>query len=110
MHWLIHANWPVSAQRPQIDVQLVAGRGPFTFNGTIGLAIRRDDFPWPDNYHAEPLFAEKIGLVCRPDKVARFAGQPAGAVLRPDAPPLHSRTRPQAWQEWAGATGMSPET
>ena len=54
------------------------------------------------------MFAEKIGLVCRPDKVAQwFAGQPAGAVLRPDAPPLHSRTRPQAWQEWAGATGMA---
>jgi DNA-binding transcriptional LysR family regulator len=112
MRWLI-PRWPdFQARHPQIDVQLVAGGGPFTFNGTIDLAIRRDDFPWPDSYHAEPLFAEKIGLVCRPDKVAQwFAGQPAGAVLRPDAPPLHSRTRPQAWQEWAGATGMAlPET
>ena len=108
MRWLI-PRWPdFQARHPQIDVQLVAGGGPFTFNGTIDLAIRRDDFPWPDSYHAEPLFAEKIGLVCRPDKVAQwFAGQPASAVLRPDAPPLHSRTRPQAWQEWAGATGMA---
>ena len=107
MRWLI-PRWPdFQARHPHIDVQMVAGGGPFTFNSNIDLAIRRDDFPWPDSYHAEPLFAEKIGLVCRPDKVAHwFDEQSTGAALRPDAPPLHSRTRPGAWQEWARATGM----
>jgi len=107
MRWLI-PRWPdFQSQHPGIDVHLVAGGGPFSFGSGIDLAIRRDDFPWPDNYHAEPLFAEKIGPVCRPDKAAAwFSSKKRGAALRAGAPRLHSRTRPGAWQEWAAAAGQ----
>ncbi|MEG1834043.1 MAG: LysR family transcriptional regulator [Burkholderiaceae bacterium] len=111
MRWLI-PRWPdFQAQHPGIDVHLVAGGGPFSFAGGIDLAIRRDDFPWPESFHAEPLFAEKIGPVCRPDKVATCLSTKKGAaVLRPGATRLHSRTRPGAWQEWATAAGQpAPE-
>ncbi|MEC5319190.1 LysR family transcriptional regulator [Brenneria populi subsp. brevivirga] len=106
MRWLI-PRWPdFQARQPGIDVHLVAGGGPFSFGGGIDLAIRRDDFPWPDSYHAAPLFAEQVGPVCRPDKVAAwFAMESATAALRAGAPRLHSRTRPGAWQEWAAAAG-----
>ena len=108
MRWLI-PRWPdFQARHPGIDVHLVAGGGPFSFANDIDLAIRRDDFPWADGYHVEPLFAEKIGPVCRPDKAAHwFSTQNGSPEQRGEAPRLHTRTRPGAWQEWATATGMT---
>ena len=107
MRWLI-PRWPgFQARHPDIDVHLVAGGGPFSFASGIDLAIRRDDFPWPEGYHAESLFAEKVGPVCRPDKVATwFSTKKASAALKTGAPRLHSRTRPGAWSEWAVAAGQ----
>ncbi len=107
MRWLI-PRWPdFQARHPGIDVHLVAGGGPFSFASGIDLAIRRDDFPWPEGYHAEPLFAEKVGPVCRPDKVAAwFTMKKAGAALKSGAPRLHTRTRPGAWPGWAAAAGQ----
>jgi DNA-binding transcriptional LysR family regulator len=44
MRWLI-PRWPdFQSCHPEIDVHLVAGRGPFSFASGIDLAIRRDDF------------------------------------------------------------------
>lgn len=107
MRWLI-PRWPdFQAHHPGIDVHLLAGGGPFSFAGGIDLAIRRDDFAWPDNYHAEPLFTEKVGPVCHPEKVAAwFSLAPDGAALHPHAVRVHTRTRPGAWQEWAAAAGQ----
>lgn len=107
MRWLI-PRWPgFQARHPGIDVHLLAGGGPFSFASGIDLAIRRDDFPWPESYHAEPLFAEAVGPVCRPDKVAGwFPAQGGAPALQAGAPCLHTRTRPGAWREWAAAAGL----
>jgi DNA-binding transcriptional LysR family regulator len=107
MRWLI-PRWPdFQARHPGIDMHMVAGGGPFSFGSGIDLAIRRDDFAWPESYHAEPLFAERVGPVCRPDKAAAWFSPQKGAVaVRADAPHLHSRTRPGAWQEWALSAGL----
>jgi DNA-binding transcriptional LysR family regulator len=106
MRWLI-PRWTDFQQRhPDLNVHLVAGGGPFSFGSGIDLAIRRDDFSWPDSVHAEVLFAEKVGPVCRPDKVADwFTARSPG--LRANAPRLHTRTRPEAWQEWAQLAGKT---
>src|SRR5450830_1690740 len=90
MRWLI-PRWPdFQGRHPEIDVHLVAGGGPFSFASGIDLAIRRDDFPWPDSYHAESLFAEKVGPVCRLDKAAAwFSAKKGGAGLRAGVPRLH---------------------
>ncbi|MEF9965877.1 MAG: LysR family transcriptional regulator [Comamonas sp.] len=107
MRWLI-PRWPdFQARHPGLELHLVAGGGPFSFASGIDLAIRRDDFAWPQGCHVEPLFAERIGPVCRPDQQARwFSGGKRRSALRPDAPVLHTRTRPAAWQDWAQATGQ----
>lgn len=105
MRWLI-PRWPqFQALAPDIDVHLVAGGGPFRFDDGIDLAIRRNDFTLPPACHAEILFAERVGPVCRPACVgAWFEGPPTR--LRPHAPRLHSQTRPDAWDTWACASGQ----
>ncbi len=111
MRWLI-PRWPdFKARHPGIDMHLVAGGGPFSFESGIDLAIRRDDFPWPEAYHAEALFREKTGPVCRPDQVATwFTTNRTAPALKAGGPRLHTRTRPGAWPEWARAAGQSLRT
>lgn len=108
MRWLI-PRWPdFQARHPEIDIPLVAGGGPFAFGNGIDLAIRRDDFTWPETWHAVPLFGEKIGPVCRPDKAHTwFISKRGQATLRRDVPRLQTRTRPSAWRAWATAAGQS---
>lgn len=104
MRWLIPRWSDFQARVQDAQVHLVAGGGPFSFAGGIDLAIRRNDFPWPGNCHAEPLFAEQVGPVCRPDKVdAWFVHTTAGLALKPGAVRLETQSRPDAWQAWAAA-------
>lgn len=107
MRWLL-PRWPAfQAQHAGTEICLAAGGGPFSFAGGLDLAIRRDDFDWPESYFAAPLFAEKVGPVCRPDKVSRwFTANAPGPELAADAEYLHTRTRPDAWQAWARAAGQ----
>ncbi|QFS42291.1 LysR family transcriptional regulator [Burkholderia cepacia] len=104
MRWLI-PRWPdFQARHAGIDVHLAAAGGPFSFDSGIDMAIRRNDFAWPAGYHAERLFAERVGPVCRPDKVdAWFSARRGERSLKADVPQLHTRTRPDAWKEWAVA-------
>ncbi|WP_300754746.1 LysR family transcriptional regulator [Janthinobacterium sp.] len=106
MRWLI-PRWPdFQARHPAINIHLLAGGGAFSFDSGIDLAIRRDDFAWPDAIHAAPLFAEKNGPVCRPDKVGTWFTSGRDAALRPTAPRLHTRTRPNAWPALADLVGQ----
>lgn len=104
MRWLI-PRWPdFQAAYAGVDIHLAAAGGPFSFDNGIDMAIRRNDFAWPAGYHAERLFAEKVGPVCRPDKVETwFSGSRDDRALKRSAPRLHTRTRPDAWKEWAAA-------
>ena len=109
MRWLI-PRWPdFQATCAGVDIHLAAAGGPFSFDNGIDMAIRRNDFSWPAGYHAERLFAERVGPVCRPDKVETwFADGRDGCALKRGAPRLHTRTRPHAWKEWAAAAHQPP--
>lgn len=106
MRWLL-PRWPAfQTQHTGTDIHLAAGGGPFSFTSGLGLAIRRDDFDWPENCYAELLFAEKVGPVCRPDKISQwFISSGDGLLLAQGVECLHTRTRPDAWREWATASG-----
>ena len=104
MRWLIPRWSDFQKQHHGPDIHLVAGGGPFSFEQGIDLAIRRDDFPRPAGYHAERLFAEKVGPVCRPDKAGQWFDE-RGQCLRATASLLQTNSRPTAWQEWASASG-----
>ncbi|TPQ23541.1 LysR substrate-binding domain-containing protein [Streptomyces sporangiiformans] len=106
MRWLIPRLPDLAVNVPDVTVHLSAGGGPVFFErDNIDLAIRRDDFPFPEEVSRTRLFAERIGPVCRPDLAARLTGAAdlTGAAL------LHTSTRPQAWDDWRRITGMKAE-
>lgn len=105
MRWLIPRWGEFQMRHPDLDIHLVAGGGSFSFDHGIDLAIRRDDFPRPAHYHAEQLFLERIAPVCRPDRASEWFT--TEGALRSEAPRLHTRTRPLAWQDWARVAGRS---
>ncbi len=103
MRWLIPRLPDLAATVPDVAVHLSAGGGPVYFErDDIDLAIRRDDFPFPEGASRTRLFAERIGPVCRPDLAARLT-----AADGPSQPALlHTDTRPQAWDDWRRITGL----
>jgi DNA-binding transcriptional LysR family regulator len=108
MRWLI-PRWPdFQAQHPELEVHLMAGGGALSFGNGIDLAIRRNDFDWPDDIYSQQLFEEQIGPVCQPGKTDQFFEQQAnGWRLRLSAPRLHTKTRPSAWQDWQKQVGQA---
>jgi DNA-binding transcriptional LysR family regulator len=106
MRWLIPRLPDLAAKVPDVTVHLSAGGGPVFFErDDIDLAIRRDDFPFPEDASRTRLFAERIGPVCRPDLAARLTDA-AGAS---HVTLLHTGTRPQAWDDWRRITGLRAE-
>ncbi|GHH52773.1 MULTISPECIES: LysR family transcriptional regulator [Gammaproteobacteria] len=62
--------------------------------------------PWPSEWQVSDLGPERIGPVLSPHHpdVARLVGSAPQRLL--DYPLLHTRSRPQAWPDWAAAHGM----
>ncbi|MFN4011692.1 MAG: LysR substrate-binding domain-containing protein [Pannonibacter sp.] len=106
MRWLIPRMARFQEAHPEADVRLLAAGGPVNLGNGIDLAIRRTDFDLPRSYAVHRLFSERIGPVCRPDRMDRFF---ADGALRPDAPRLHTHTRASAWRAWATLTGASDQ-
>ena len=105
MRWVLR-SWPgFQALHPALHFRLLAGGGAQSLDDAgIDLAVRRDDFDWPARFTAEPLFAERIGPVCRSAQADAWF---RGGVLQAQAPRLHTRTRPGAWDDWARCTGQA---
>ncbi len=104
MRWLIPRLPAFQAAHPDAALHLAAGGGavPFAREG-IDLAIRRNDFPFPDGVEAVPFMAERVGPVCAPAVAAPTHGADiadASGFLA-DRTLLHTRTRPDAWSRWA---------
>ncbi|MEU6881725.1 LysR substrate-binding domain-containing protein [Streptomyces sp. NPDC046712] len=101
MRWLIPRLPDLAVQVPGLDVHLSAAGGPVSFDrDTIDVALRRDDFPVPENVSRSPLFTERIGPVCSPDMAERVMGK--GGVVGVTI--LHTSTRPRAWRDWQRLT------
>lgn len=108
MRWLIPRLPVFQLALPDINLQLVAGGGAFSFSDGITVAIRRNDIDWDSNMHSAPLFVEKIGPVCKPEMIGQFIeGSGETARIRDDALLLHTTSRPNFWSEWANSQGVS---
>jgi DNA-binding transcriptional LysR family regulator len=95
MRWLIPRLYRFQSDFPKIEVRLTASSKPVDFSRDgFDVAIRVGDPPWPDGADIIPLFPEQIGLV------HASLPNPAQAKTPDDLPTLHTRTRPQAWDDW----------
>jgi len=99
IRWLISRLPALSEAAPGLDLHLSAAGGPVDFGREgIDLAIRRNDFALPPGTHALWLFDEMTGPVATPELAQRLTAIADMAGL----PRLHTRTRPSAWDDWAG--------
>jgi DNA-binding transcriptional LysR family regulator len=101
MRWLIPRLPGFEKAHPALSVHLSVGGGPVDATTLRdGLALRRLDFPIPDHWSVEPLWAERVGPVMLPALEADFHG--GGYVA------LGTRTRPDAWPAWLAANPRVP--
>ena len=98
MRWLIPRLPTLSDTAPGLELHLAAAGGPVFFDREgIDLAIRRNDFELPHAVHTHRLFDELIGPVCTAELARHLITTADLAGLTR----LHTRTRPQAWDDWA---------
>lgn len=108
--WMIPRLEPLISDLPGLDLHLRPTEGPFdeSLQGW-DAAILAASPPWPTNWQVYPLARERVGPVVSP----AFAREHRLVRSRPQAllkqPLLHTTSRPQAWEDWAGSTGLSAE-
>ena len=96
MRWLIPRLSAFQDRHPEIELHLSVGGGPLDFSrDQVSLALRRLDFPVNPDWRVTPLMRESMGPVMTP---ALLPGFEAGDYVA-----LASRTRPAAWDDWAGS-------
>ena len=104
LRWLIPRLHRWQAHAPDLEVRLATRAGPVDFRRDgVDVLIDVGKPPWPADWRVTELFHETFGPVASP---ALLASQP---VERPAdlriLPRLHTTSRMDAWQEWAGAVG-----
>lgn len=99
MKWLIPRLTLFYQQYPHITVHLVAAGGEIDFSKTnVDLALRRNDFKWPDSLCAVKVCSEHMGVVVRPEFNFQTDNHPITL--------LSTTSRPTAWQTWQQAKGI----
>ncbi|WP_418320844.1 LysR substrate-binding domain-containing protein [Piscinibacter sakaiensis] len=105
-HWLIPRLVRFNQRHPDIELQFNVNYGPVdVVRENIGVAIRNTMVAPPEDVVVRELVTEWVGPVCSPDymREARIV-DPADLV---DARLLVTKTRPNAWTEWAEAAGIT---
>jgi LysR family glycine cleavage system transcriptional activator len=95
IRWLVPRLPDFRSRYPQHEIHLLTAGGRVDFvREHVDLALRRNDFHWGAQCHAETVATERVGPVCTPavrDKMTQ--GQPVRL--------LHARTRADAWNQWS---------
>jgi LysR family transcriptional regulator, glycine cleavage system transcriptional activator len=95
--WLIPRLPSFHALHPDIVIHVQAAGGPVSLDrDRIDCAIRRSDFTWAPDVHAETIVEERVGPVCAPQHAE---GRTLEELLT--LPRVHSATRFDAWDRWA---------
>jgi LysR family transcriptional regulator, glycine cleavage system transcriptional activator len=100
--WLIPRLPGFHALHPDIVIHVQAAGGPVSLDrDRIDCAIRRSDFTWAPDVHAETIVEERVGPVCAPQHVEEHSLQQLLTLPR-----VHSATRLDAWDRWAADKGI----
>ncbi|AEL07743.1 transcriptional regulator [Xanthomonas campestris pv. raphani 756C] len=109
--WVIPRLGRLQRDLPDLRVHLSANEQPPgpDLDG-LDAALLLDTPPWPGDWQVHELGEEWIGPVLSPQSplATQLAGQPPHALLA--HPLLHTRSRPQAWPDWAQAHGIPADT
>lgn len=109
--WVIPRMGKLQADLPDLKLHLSAQEEPFnpTLAG-LGAALMLASPPFPAGWQVHLLAPERIGPVLSPRYAGcdRLRGQDASALGNELL--LHTTSRPQAWPQWAQASGLAAET
>lgn len=100
IRWLVPRLPDFRARYPQHEIHLLTAGGRVDFvREHVDLALRRNDFHWGTQCHAEPVATEMVGPVCTPALWKKISN---GTPVRL----LHARTRADAWKQWSALSGQ----
>lgn len=101
MRWLIPRLHRFTAQHPNVDLRLRAADGPIDLDRDRFDAVITIEADGPADARCDLLFPEWLGPVAAPT-VAAAIHAPTDLSR---APLLQTKTRPDAWADWAAQTG-----
>lgn len=109
MRWFMPRLADFHQLNPEIAVDVTSADRPVDFaTEPVDVGIQYGSGPWPDDLHAEFLFAETVTLVASPALLKRKPLLKAEDVKRHVL--LTHSTRPDAWSEWFAAAGLKGST
>lgn len=107
--WLIPRLEQLQHDLPDLRLQVITNTGDDSnlqqSDADASLVFLAE--PYPDNMHAYPLDHERIGPVLSPFYQQAAMLQTASPAQLLNEPLLFTRSRPQAWPEWAKAQQLS---
>ena len=108
--WMIPRLDPLRRDLPALKLHLSAQETSLdpALPG-LDAALLLAEPPWPGAWRVHELAPECIGPVLSPrcPGAERLAARPPDGLI--GEPLLHTTSRPQAWPQWARATGLAPE-
>ncbi len=106
MRWLMPRLGGFHEKYPDLNVDLRMAGGPIDLlSENCDIAIRRTDFGIPEDYHVTLLCEELAGPVCTQDYWEKYSEEDLF-----NANWLHSRTRPNAWNDWINTSDLEKES
>ena len=107
--WFIPRLDRLNAALPALNLHLSASEGELDPRKPgVSATLLFAEPPWPTDMQVYPLAAERIGPVFSPRYTGAAALQRQSRLALTGEALLHTRSRPQAWADWARACGMDP--
>ncbi|MCC4620315.1 LysR family transcriptional regulator [Xanthomonas cassavae CFBP 4642] len=109
--WVIPRLGRLQRDLPDLRLHLSANEQPPgpDLDG-LDAALLLESPPWPGEWQVHELGVEWIGPVLSPQLAATLQLDRHSLKALRDHPVLHTRSRPQAWPEWAQAHDMASDT
>jgi DNA-binding transcriptional LysR family regulator len=105
--WMIPRLERLAGERPGLKLHLSASESaPDAQLTGLDAALLIADGPWPPGWQVHELAPERIGPVISPRHPAFERLRSAGHEALMSMPLLHTKSRPQAWSEWALRAGV----